>query len=439
MKIFIQSIVMDINMKIRLYSYLTLLLSVFALTACLEEDTNNAIGTPSPIISIEDIRSFYKGSDVTLSRDKLLGAQQVIGVVISDATGQNVPGGSNSVVIQNHRRGQIRGILLNFDGAANLPYNVGDSVVVQITGTTLTKSSGMLQISGLSAGDIVKVAEDSKVHLREVTLEDLAMKADEYEGTLVRVVAGNISPLPAPTATFSGDKIMSDGSNNVYLHTEPNAAFSNRRVYASASYTGIPVAFTSPSGTGEEALMQFWIRTIDDVKDPSGPIYTGFPESFEAVPQETKPSYNMTTIDNNIVVASGEWKLYQAILGNTPGRDRFTGSQGVRMQQQLDYDTYTQMNFDVPDGASKVTMLYGSYYNDASSSWRLEYSQDEGTTWTQIGETVTDASKEAKTAVFLMDISGPVRFRVVKLGLGKTTATVQNGRLCFDDIAVYSN
>jgi hypothetical protein len=385
------------------------------------------------------VRSFYKGNDVALSQDKLLGAHQILGVVISDAAGKNVPGGPNTVVIQNHRRGQIRGILLNFGTETNLAYNIGDSLVVDIAGTTLTKTNGLLQINGLKTADVTKVAENQQVHLREVTMEALIKKPENYEGTLVRIVAGNVTPIPASTATFSGDKNMTDGTNTIQLHTEATAAFAARRVYASATYTGIPVIKADPGAAPADAPLQFWVRNIADVKDPSGPIYESFPESFEAVPTDTKGSYNMTAIDNNIVVATGQWKLYQAILGNTAGRDRFTGAHGIRMQQQLDYDTYVQMNFDVPNGASKVTMLYGSYYNDASSTWRLEYSQDQGATWTQVGPTITDADKEAKTAVFLMDVSGPVRFRIVKLGLGKTTATVQNGRLCFDDIAVYSN
>ncbi|WP_207431666.1 DUF5689 domain-containing protein [Sabulibacter ruber] len=421
-------------MKNKIVSLFSLLCAL-VFTGCLEEDVNNAIGTPSPIISIEDVRSFHKGSDVALGPDQLMGARQILGVVISDAAGQNVPGGASNLVIQNHRRGQLRGITLNVDGGNTASYKIGDSVVVNVTGTTLTRRNGILQIVGVKPTAITKVSENAKVHLREVTMEELVNKPQNYEGTLVRLAAGNVSPVPTSNATFSGDKTLAGGNGkSMVLHTEPTAAFANQRVYASATYTGIPVLVNNG-----EPVVQFWVRTINDVKDPSGPIYAGFPEGFEAVPQTAKGSYNMTAIDNNITVGTGSWKLLQAILGNTAGRDRFTGQHGIRMQQQLTTDALVQMNFDVPNGASKVTMLYGSYYNDASSTWRLEYSQDQGTTWTQVGPTVTDASSTEKTAVFLMDISGPVRFRIVKVGLGATTPTVQNGRLCFDDIAVYQN
>ncbi|MFC6997286.1 DUF5689 domain-containing protein [Rufibacter roseus] len=429
-------------MKNKIFTLLSLLLSALAFTSCLEEDVNNAIGTPSPYISLEDIRAMYKGNDVALSTDQLMGAQQILGVVISDPAGQNVPGGNNNIVVQSHRRGQIRGISLNLEGGNTSAFKVGDSVVVNLTGSTLTQRNGVLQITGLSTDRVVKVSENAKVHLREVSLEQLVTRPELYEGTLVKLVAGNVTPTPTASTTFSGDKTLTDGgANTAILHTEPTAAFANRRVYASASYTGIPV-IKRDGANGPEA--QLWVRNITDVQDPSGPIYPGFPESFEGIPQTTKPSYNMVNgdrgiWDNTVEFSTGPWKLYQAIIGNTAGRDRFTGEQGVRMQQQLDYDTYVEMLFDVPNGASKVTMLYGSYYNDASSTWRLEFSQDQGSTWTQIGPTISDASKVEKTAVFLMDVTGPVRFRVLKLGLGRNSATVDNGRLGLDDFAIYQN
>jgi hypothetical protein len=110
------------------------------------------------------------------------------------------------------------------------------------------------------------------------------------------------------------------------------------------------------------------------------------------------------------------------------------------MQQQLNFDAYVQMNFDLPNGASKVTFSYGAYYTDASSTFRLEYSQDGGTTWQITGAPLSDASDASKVAIFLMDIKGPVRFRVNKLGLGPTNGVdVFNGRLSIEDFSVFSN
>ena len=96
------------------------------------------------------------------------------------------------------------------------------------------------------------------------------------------------------------------------------------------------------------------------------------------------------------------------------------------------------MNYDLPNGASKVTLSYGSYYTDASSTWNLQYSTNQGASWTVIGNNIKDAGPSAKTATFLMDIKGPVRFRVCKLGLGTTNGVdILNGRLSIEDIAVF--
>src|SRR5690606_21912792 len=122
-----------------------------------------------------------------------------------------------------------------------------------------------------------------------------------------------------------------------------------------------------------------------------------------------------------------------------------SGLQAIRFQQNLRVPALLQMNYDVPDGASKVTFWYGSYYNDASSTFTLEASQDGGTTWTQVGDPISDAHKNSeslnpKQATFMMSIDGPVRFRINKLGLGPSSGTaVQNGRLGVDDFAIYKN
>jgi len=102
------------------------------------------------------------------------------------------------------------------------------------------------------------------------------------------------------------------------------------------------------------------------------------------------------------------------------------------------------MNFDVPNGASKVTFWYGAYYTDRASSFKLEYSQDQGQTWMQVGEVISDAhstaeSLQAKQAVFMMNIQGPVRFRIYKLGLGTSNNTVNNGRLGVDDFSIFKS
>jgi hypothetical protein len=405
-----------------------LVLLTLAATSCLKKDPDYAAGAPSPIMPLEDLRRLYQGSNVVLEPGQLSGAHQVVGLVISDAAGGNVPGGPGTIVVQSKRRGVVRGIVIPLSGSPASALSVGDSVVVDIAGATLAKSAGALRLQGITADRVRKVSSNNAVTARDINISTLLANIDAYDGTLVR-------------DTYAGDKTLADGSNNrLTLHTETTANFATRRIPASATFVGIAVGALDAS---QAPVPQLWLRTAADAVDPSGPIYKGFPESFEAVPQATKGSYDMNTTavpDNTVQFGTGRWKLYQSILGNTSGRDRYTGTQGIRLQQGLSVPAVVEMKFDLPNGATKVTLIYGAYYTDAASSWKLEYSQDQGATWTQTGPTITDAGNWQRPITFLMNISGPVRFRINKLGLGASNPpTVLNGRLGLDDIAIYEN
>lgn len=168
-------------------------------------------------------------------------------------------------------------------------------------------------------------------------------------------------------------------------------------------------------------------------------LYPNFPEAFEWPDTAAKTHYKKA----DVKLKSGDWNLDQAILGALTNHDRFnpSGKQSIRMQQNRSKSAYLEMNFDLPDGASKVTVAYASYYKDAPCVWKLEYSLDQGLTWKQAGQDIGTETKELKTAEFNLDLKGKVRFRINKLGLGdgKTDPSIKNGRLSIDDFAVYKN
>ncbi|TPG58931.1 DUF5689 domain-containing protein [Hymenobacter nivis] len=429
-------------MKNKLLSGVYWVATALAATSCLEKDPDYAAGAPSPIISLEDVRRLYQGTNVVLEAGQLSGAHQLVGLVVSDAPGGNAPGGPAGLVVQSKRRGVVRGILIPLSGPAAPAFAVGDSVVVDIAGATLARSAGALRLEGIAPDRVRKVSSNNAVATRDISVGALVANFETYESTLVRITGGSITPLPVSGDTYGGNKTLADGAGNrLTLHTEATAAFAARRLPASATFVGIAVG--SPDAASPAGAPQLWLRTAADALDPSGPIYPKFPEGFEAVPQATKGSYNMNTAavpDNTVTFGTGPWKLYQSILGNTSGRDRYTGTQGIRLQQGLTEAATVEMKFDLPNGATKVTLLYGAYYTDAASAWKLEYSQDQGATWQQTGPTITDAGNFQRTSTFLMNISGPVRFRVNKLGLGPNNPpAVSNGRLGLDDIAIYEN
>ena len=151
---------------------------------------------------------------------------------------------------------------------------------------------------------------------------------------------------------------------------------------------------------------------------PSAPVYTGFPETFEA---GSKTSY--TTAD--VVLSTGSWNFNNALIG-TSSSDRKTGLKSARIQTT----GLLTMNFNLTNGASLVSISHAVYGADASSTWDLYASVNSGSTWTKIGSTITTSSTTLTTATFTMSFSGNIRFQVRKL---------TGGRLNIDNFSVEEN
>jgi endonuclease/exonuclease/phosphatase family metal-dependent hydrolase len=167
-------------------------------------------------------------------------------------------------------------------------------------------------------------------------------------------------------------------------------------------------------------------------------LYPSFPESFEGAPEKVKYDRQSLTLK------TGEWILDNAVIQNTANDIPSSGTYAVRFIKDNTAPAYLQMDFDLPKGASKVTVAYSSYSAKADPlcMWALEYSIDRGKTWHQTGQEIVAENKRSKElATFNMSIKGQVRFRINKLGLGNSAANpdVKNGRLSIDDFAVYQN
>ena len=160
-----------------------------------------------------------------------------------------------------------------------------------------------------------------------------------------------------------------------------------------------------------------------------GDLYRQFPEDFE----EANP-LKSTYAAANVTFRTGSWLLSNAIVGGSYNNDRQTsGLYSVRMAQNNTSSAYLQMNFDVAEGASKVTVQHSSYATDSVSRWQLEYSKNQGVSWQAIGPVFTTHQGVKQQATIAMDLSGNVRFRINKFAL----ISGNNGRLSIDDIAIY--
>lgn len=230
-------------MKSLRINIMLLLSLVVVLGGCVQ--TGNFPGAEvNPHIAIYDLRSFYRGQDYPLTIQSMLGAKGITGIVVSDHSGNNLPSGL--LMIQDKLRlNELRGIAISI-GAEAAAYVPGDSVTVNLVGGVLTREDGLLQIKGLNGSAVTKIASGKPIAINRVPSSFILSDPDKYESTEVVIVKGGFDPIPLPTDTFRGDKILNDGFGNFTLHTAANATFANLALPGMANYFGV-VTYTKNS------------------------------------------------------------------------------------------------------------------------------------------------------------------------------------------------
>ncbi len=407
--------------------FIVLFLTMLMFASCVKKDIFPASGTPNQFISILDVRKVYKGADAILTKDNMQGADKITGVVISDAVAGNIPSGV--FAIQQTSRTLLRGVEVSI--GETVPFAVGDSVVVDVDGATITRTNGALQIK-VTASKVSKVASGRLVEPTLLPLKTLSSKFADYEGTLVKVAHVDAQD----GSVLNGDITVSEADGGIgILHTEPTANFYNKAMALNASYSGV-VRYNN-SAT-EQNRKQLWVVNAQNIEAESGRIYESFPEKFENGDAALFADGYSTKTGN---FSSGNYTLQNIFIGNTANDLPFSGNYALRLVGSSATSSWCVMNYDLPNGATKVTLWAGSYgaSADLGSTWRLEYSQNQGITWSQVGDDILTISKTKKQFTFLMDIRGAVRFRFGKVGIGASTTNNQNGRFSIDDFEVYKN
>lgn len=206
-------------------------------------------GGNGSVISIGDVRNFYKGSDVAL------GSYLISGIVISDAASKNVSSGT--IVLQDGNRG----ISLYFGGSAPVSnFHVGDSLIVDVTGSTLTSYNGSLEIK-LSSSSLPSTAAGTGKTIvpQELTIQQLNESLPDIEYTLVKIKKVTASG----GNTYSGNKTLTDATASITLYTSSNALFASDALpLESRTWTGYCNMFNSTK--------EFAIRNINDVEEDDG-------------------------------------------------------------------------------------------------------------------------------------------------------------------------
>jgi len=145
-------------------------------------------------------------------------------------------------------------------------------------------------------------------------------------------------------------------------------------------------------------------------------MQTAFNEGFEA---GGKTAYAAA----NVTLDTGSWFMDDALTGNLSS-DKKTGSFSARVRNV----GRVSMNFN-KIGAGTVSIQHAVYGTDGSSTWQLWSSTNSGSSWTQVGSTVTTNAATLQTAAFTINNANSIRFEIRKVSGGAN-------RINFDNIQI---
>ncbi|MGG9971586.1 DUF5689 domain-containing protein [Ferruginibacter sp. SUN002] len=200
-------------------------------------------GTEPTLITIAALRAMFTGTAVDISSNR------ITGVVISDS--KNI--GAGNIVIQQG----TSGIDLFFGtsaASALSAFKVGDSIVVDISGSSLESYNGMLEVV-LSSGAVPLSAAGTGKVVTPVkrTIADVIANMASIENTLV-----TIDNATATSGTFSGNKTLTDASGTMIIRTLSTADFAGTSLPATCqNWTGYVSRFNADN--------QIYIRTLADM------------------------------------------------------------------------------------------------------------------------------------------------------------------------------
>ncbi|MBC7650424.1 MAG: choice-of-anchor J domain-containing protein [Deinococcales bacterium] len=204
------------------------------------------------LINIADVRALYTSSSVPAPASK-----KITGIVISDRIGLN--GQAQNLTLQ--QGNGLPGIIVRFDATHN--FNVGDSVDINISGGTIDKFNGVLQVATLSLTTVTRISTGKSITPRTTTTAMLNTNLITWESTLVRLNNVTITGGTAGTWGSNGSTIITDATGTITHFTRTGATFQSTAYPTGlvTSFTGIASKFVSGSSTTN----QIGIRNLTDV------------------------------------------------------------------------------------------------------------------------------------------------------------------------------
>lgn len=147
--------------------------------------------------------------------------------------------------------------------------------------------------------------------------------------------------------------------------------------------------------------------------------------NFEG-PGETKTGYASGTV----TLSGLQWNMTEALIG-TDAADFKNGLRSTRIRG-YGLSAITMLE-NKTNGIGTISFLYRRYGTDAQVDWKVEFSDDDGSTWTQIGSAFTaPASDVVQTFTEVVEVPGDIRVRIKRA----TESGTANRRLNIDDILI---
>lgn len=221
---------------------------------------------------------------------------------------------------------------------------------------------------------------------------------------LANVTAGTTNALTA-TSSFAGLTIS-------YTSANTNVATIANLTNLVAVAPGVTTITASQAGDSNVAAATPVSQTLNVA---AAGVAGQYSVDFEGA-SETKTGYG----SGAITLSGISWNMTEALIGTTSGSDYFVGLRSARLRG---YSTSSMtMQADKSNGAGTITFKYRRYGTDAQVSWKVEYSTDGGTSWTQAGSSFTAAASDtAQDFSATINVSGNVRFRIVHNSGGDTS------------------
>ncbi|MDP2423475.1 MAG: dockerin type I domain-containing protein [Bacteroidales bacterium] len=153
--------------------------------------------------------------------------------------------------------------------------------------------------------------------------------------------------------------------------------------------------------------------------------YTQYLVNFEGA-GETKTAYASGTV----ILSGLDWNMTEALIG-TDAADFKNGLRSARMRGHG--ATSITMLQNKANGIGVVSFQYRRYGTDAQVDWKVEYSINDGASWTQIGaDFKAPAIDDVQNFWETINVEGNIRLRIKRA----TETGTANRRLNIDDITI---